>query len=290
MDGLKLLEWGNLSDAPMDGMPAVAPTDPKPREFTHAEIAARMGISASTFSEGCSELRSKGYLPENSTSLNLPDRRAHRVTAHRAPLNSNDLNAESNSYSANSSPFVRFKATYYRAHPELVTEIERQRAEIKQRETELSLERAKLRALDRRVLAAWRDHQRHIHAANGKGHTFTESHLNSPADSITDSVGVDSLLQEESSRPPRIPNLTPSVENEINFTDISAATGVLIEHIEHIEHIESSESQASRQAEISARLPAALAAVPSETCRPPGPISRRVPVRRKTWSGSTARL
>ena len=62
LDGLKLLEWGNLSDAPVDGMPAVEPTDPQPRELTQAEIAARLRISASTFSEGCSELRAKGYL------------------------------------------------------------------------------------------------------------------------------------------------------------------------------------------------------------------------------------
>jgi hypothetical protein len=255
MDRLKLLEWGNLSDAPVDAMPAVEPTDPQPREFTHAEIAARMGISASTFSEGCSELRSKGYLTENSTSLNLSDRRAPRLAAHRAPRNSNDLNAESNSDSANSSPFVRFRATYYHTHPELVAEIERQRAEINRRETELRMERAKLRALDRKVLSAWRDHQRHVHAGNGDGRTLSESDLNSAADSIADSVGVDSLLQEELNRTPRIPNLTPSVENEANFTDISAATDVLIESVE------SSESQASRQAEISADLPAAFAAV-----------------------------
>lgn len=80
MDGLKLLEWGNLNDAPVDAMPVVEGTDPQPRELKQAEIAARMGISASAFSEGCSELRSKGYLPENSTSLNLSDRRPNRVT------------------------------------------------------------------------------------------------------------------------------------------------------------------------------------------------------------------
>jgi hypothetical protein len=41
MDGLKLLGWGNLSDAPVDAMPAVEPMD---RELTQAEMAARLGI------------------------------------------------------------------------------------------------------------------------------------------------------------------------------------------------------------------------------------------------------
>ena len=81
MDGLKLFEWGNFSDAPVDPMPAVERTDPQPRDLTQAEIAARLGISPSTFSEGCSELRAKGYLPVNSSSLNLSE--SSRSSANR---------------------------------------------------------------------------------------------------------------------------------------------------------------------------------------------------------------
>jgi hypothetical protein len=215
MDGLKLVEWGNLSDAPVDVMPAIEPTDPQPRELSQAEIAARLGISASTFSEGCSELRAKGYLPANSTSLRLVDRRVSRPATDRSPQNADDLNAESNSDSTNSSPYLLFKATYYSGNPELVAEIERQRAEIKRREEELSAERAKLRALDRKVLAAWRDHQRHgsAESTNGNVRTSMESDSNSALNPIVDSREVDSRLQEESNRAPQIPIRTPPEEN-----------------------------------------------------------------------------
>lgn len=263
LDGLKLFEWGNLSDAPVDAMPAVEPTDPQPRALTQAEIAARLGISASTFSEGCSELRAKGFLPANSTSLKLVDRRVHRPATDRAPQNSDKMSAESNSDSANSSPYLLFKAMYYSGHPELIAKIGRQRAEINRLEKELSAERAKLRALDRKVLAAWRDHQRHggVDSTNGNGRTSMESDSNSALNPIVDSGGVDSRFHEESNRTPQRPIRTPPAETGANPSDISTAVGVLVEHVEI------SESPESRQADssgISASRPAGLDSVPSK--------------------------
>ena len=112
-------------------------------------------------------------MPKNGTSLKLVDRRVPRPATDHAPRNSNHRRTESNSDSANSSPYLLFKAMYYSGNPELVEKIERQRAEIKRLEEELSAERAKLRTLDRKVLAAWRDHQRHgsVESANGNGRT-----------------------------------------------------------------------------------------------------------------------
>ena len=85
-----------------------------------------------------------------------------------------------------------------------------------------------------------------------------DSDSNSALNPIVDSGGVDSRFQEEANRTPQIPIRTPPAETRANLSDISTATGVLVEHIEI------SESPESRQADscIPASRPAALDSVP----------------------------